>query len=52
MVESCFCALKIYDILVKAYITVIVLGGISFHVMSENWKHLKDILTFSSFLVW
>ena len=32
-------------------ITVKVLGGISFHVMAENWKHLKDTLTFSSFLV-
>ena len=31
--------------------TVNVLGGISFHVMAENRKHLKDTLAFSSFLI-
>ena len=27
-----------------------VYGGISFRVMAENWKHLKDTVAFSSFL--
>ena len=31
--------------------TVNVLGGISFHVMAENWKHLKDTLPFHFFSV-
>ena len=39
------------EIHVNATIKVKILGGISFHVMAENWKHLKDILAFSSFLV-
>ena len=28
-----------------------ILGGISFDVMAENRKHLKDTLTFKSFLM-
>ena len=28
-----------------------VLGGISFNVMAENWKPLKDTIAFSSFLM-
>ena len=32
-------------------ILVKVLGGIFFHVMAENWKHLKDTLSLSWFLV-
>ena len=36
---------------VNASILIKVLGEISFHVMAEIWKHLKDILAFSSFLV-
>ena len=36
----------------NAPITVKVLGGNSFHVMAEYWEHLKDKLTFSSFLVY
>ena len=32
-------------------ITVKDLGGISVHVMAENWQLLKDTLAFSSFLV-
>ena len=39
------------DFRVNASVTVKVLGGISFHVMAENWKHLKDTLAVSSFLV-
>ena len=38
------------EIHVNDSFTVRVLGGI-FHVMAENWKHLKDTLAFSSFLV-
>ena len=34
-----------------ASVTLKILGGISFHVLAENWKHLKDTLAFSSFLV-
>ena len=34
-----------------ASIKVKVLGRISFRVMVENWKHLKDTLAFSLFLV-
>ena len=26
-------------------------GGISFHVMAENWQHMKGTLAFSSFFV-
>ena len=36
---------------VNASVTVKVLGRISFHVMAENWKQLKDSLAFSSFLM-
>ena len=32
-------------------INILILGGISFHGMAENWKDLKDTLAFSSFLV-
>ena len=46
---SChFFASKTYEIHVNAIITVEVFGRISFHVMAENWKHLKDTLAFSS----
>ena len=49
---SCrFLTSKTREILKNASITVKVLGGISFHVMAENWKHLTDTVTFSSFLV-
>ena len=34
-----------------ASITVKDLGGISIHVMAENWQLLKDTLAFSPFLV-
>ena len=47
----CFRASKAYEIHVNASITAIVLGGISFHVMAENWQHLKDTLSFSPFLM-
>ena len=30
----------------KASVTVKVLGGISTHIMVENWQHLKDALAF------
>ena len=40
-------ASKTYEIHVNAIITVKVLGRISFHVMAEKWKHLKDTLAFS-----
>ena len=46
-----FSRVKIHEIHLNASITVKVLGGISFHVMAENWKQLKDTLAFSSFLV-
>ena len=36
---------------VNASITVKDRGGISIHVMAENWQLLKDMLVFSSFLV-
>ena len=45
-----FHASKTYEIHVKVPITVRVLGGISFHVMAEFRKYLKDSLAFSSFL--
>ena len=35
----------------NASVTVKVLGGISCHVMAENWQHLKRKLAFSSVLV-
>ena len=35
---------KTYEI--NAFITVKVFGGISFHVMAENWQYLKDTLAF------
>ena len=37
---------KPHEIHVNASMTVKILGGISFHVMAENWKHLKDTLAF------
>ena len=40
----CFLASKTYEMHVNASIKVKVLGGVSFHVMAENWKHLKDTL--------
>ena len=46
-----FLSIKTYEIHVNVSITVKVLGRISFHVIAENWKHLKDTLAFSSFLV-
>ena len=49
--ETSFIASNLYDIHVNASITVKVLGGISFHVIAKNWKHLKDTLAFASFLV-
>ena len=45
-----FSRIKTYKILINAPITVNVLGGISFHVMAEKGKHLKDTLAFSFFL--
>ena len=45
-----FLASKTYEIHVNASITVKALGGISFHVMAKNWKHLKDTLAFSCFM--
>ena len=33
-----------YEIHVNASITVKVLGRLSFHVMAENWKHLKETI--------
>ena len=47
---SCFLASKTYEIHVNASITDKVIGGISFHVIGENLKHLKDTLEFTSFL--
>ena len=46
-----FLTSKIYETNVIAFIVDKVLGGIFFHAMAENWKHLKDTLAFSSFLV-
>ena len=46
-----FSRIKTYKIHVNASITFKVLGEISLYVMAENWKHLKDILEFSSFLL-
>ena len=40
-----------HEINVNASITVNVLGVIPFHVMVEYWKHVKDTLAFSLFLV-
>ena len=45
-----FLASKTHEIYVNTSITVKVLGGISFHVVVENWQHLKGTLAFSSFL--
>ena len=42
---------KAYEIRVNAPITIKVLAEISFHVMAEDWKCLKDTLAFSSFTV-
>ena len=42
--------IKTYEIHVNAFIAVKVLGGISFHVLAENWKHLKDALVFHPFM--
>ena len=41
-----FFASKAYKIRVNASITVKVLGGISFHVMAENWIILRKNLPF------
>ena len=43
---------KTQEIHVNASITFKVFGGIYFDVMTENWKHLKDPLAFSSFFVY
>ena len=51
MVLRRFLASKTYELRVNASVTVKVLRDISFHVMVENWKHLKYMLAFSSFLV-
>ena len=48
---SLFSPIKILGKHVNTYITVRVLGRVSFHVMPENWKQLKDTPAFSSFLV-
>ena len=45
---SCF---KSYGIHVNASITVKVRGRISFHVMAEIWKHLKDTLALRFFCI-
>ena len=45
-----FLASQTFEIHVNASITVKLFGEISFHVMVENWKHLKDTLVISSFL--
>ena len=44
-----FSRIRNLEIHVNASVTVKVLAGISFHVMAEIWKHLKDTLAFSSF---
>ena len=41
---------KTYEILVNASISVNGFGGISFHVMAENWQHMKYTLAFRHFL--
>ena len=46
-----FSRIKTYKTLVNVSVIVKVLGGIEFHVMAENWKHLKDTLAFSSLRV-
>ena len=46
-----FLASKTYEIHVTASVIVKDLGGISIHVMAENWKLLNDTRAFSSFLV-
>ena len=46
-----FLASEHYELQVYASVTVKALGVISFHVMAEIWKHLKDTLSFTSFLV-
>ena len=49
--ERRFLASKTYEIHVNAPITVKDLGGISIHVMAENWQLLKDTLAFSAFFL-
>ena len=41
-----FPSIKTYEIHVNASITVGALGGISFYIMAEIWKHLKNTLAF------
>ena len=43
-------ASKTHEIHVNASITAIVLAVISFHVLGENWKHLRIHLPFRCFL--
>ena len=47
----CFLTSKTYKIhvLVNVSVTIKDLGGISFPVMAETWKHVKDILAFLFF---
>ena len=49
MVKRRSLASKTYKLHVNASVTVKALRDISFHVMGENWKHLKYTLTFSGF---
>ena len=46
-----FSRIKTYEIHVNASVTVKVLSGSPFHVMSESLKHLKDRLAYTSFPV-
>ena len=43
-----FSRVKTFEIHVNASVTVKVPGGVSFQVIAENWKQLKDTLAFSS----
>ena len=40
----------LHQIHVNAFITVKGFGGISIHIMAENWQLLNDMLAFGRFL--
>ena len=42
-----FSASTTYEVHVNTCIPVKVVGGVSFHVMAENWKNLKGAFAFS-----
>ena len=48
MVKRHFLGPKVYKMHVHASITVKVLRGFFFHIIAENWQHLKNSVAFSS----